>query len=61
MESDKAYKLSTKAREDLKKVLAKDIGPDRAAQFKEEDLDGLGHRLLRLTALVLKRNETKGV
>lgn len=52
-------KLSNKTRKELRKILAKDIGPDRTAQFPQEDLDDLGHRLLRLTAVALKHKARK--
>jgi len=43
--------LSPKALEELKKILKAECGVD----FSNEDAQDLGVRLLRLTALVLKR------
>lgn len=53
------FTFSNNAREDLRNVLAQDIGSERTSQFSEEDLDDLGQRLLRLAALALKRERSK--
>ena len=47
--------LSTRAKEELKAILRQDIGEEGLARFTDEGINDLGVRLLRLTALCLKR------
>lgn len=48
------FKISNKAREDLKKVLSRDIGPECVKQMTDEDLDCLGSLFLTILAENLK-------
>lgn len=47
-------KLSPKAREDLRQVLNKEIGPEHTAKLDDDGLDHIGYFLLTIMALGIK-------
>ena len=50
--------LSEKAKSDLRKILIQEIG-EKANSFSDKELNDFGVRLLKLTALSLKRKLSK--
>lgn len=52
---DAAMNLTDMARKELREVLVHDFG-ENARSLSEAEVDELGFRLLKLTAIALKRN-----
>lgn len=52
-------KLSDKAKEDLRKVLGKDIGKKATANLNDEDINVIGDLLLTILAESIKMKSNK--
>ena len=48
-------RLSEKAKQNLKAILIKELGTERVELFSDTDLEVLGIKLLKMTAISLKR------
>lgn len=48
-------RLSKKARIELKKILARSMGDDAANKFSNHELNDFGLKIMKLTAIMVKR------